>query len=617
MYNVLYDSDDSSKGEDVHSNATKLSSSQNQIVKSRKEPSSESLISTHRSSTVVIPSFEDLSGARADEEMVLSVVYGEDFQRHIGVWGCARFEVNVRPPDIEPARIGCQLTLSVQLGKKYPYIAPVIVLRNVKGLSHPENIDLQKQLNDRANELSVTGSVMMIELVQVAEDYLLEHNSDPTMSAWEKMKAQEELIKAKERNAEEEIDRIMNSIHSQSEIPSPKQSSTHLKVTFREDQGDFTSLPVTLDIERELARQSEAFQTAISTRQQSGTMEKFKENSTGSTNQPGMDSIFDDEDYDYDPDLAISATSSRYETDFVELGVLGRGGGGEVVKVKNRLDRRIYAVKKIILESERGRNAQVAVMQNRKLLREVTTISRMTHINIVRYYQAWVEGGSDASDVAPIAEEEIEDNIDHHEVEKQVDEESDDDSVAGWWANSPQEEMPLSKITRLTSASVSADEGSSRMQDDVHTDNEESDIFSDGSSSDGTENFRASGYMNDVLEQDNAFQSPLLTGLGFQNQMYNNLYDTKKVMISNQISSEVDNEDIWGESSVKIDSKGGKSILYIQMEYCSSTLRELIDNSAMGKLGENEVWRLIRQILEALSYLHRRNVIHRDLVSIS
>ena len=43
---------------------------------------------------------------------------------------------------------------------------------------------------------------------------------------------------------------------------------------------------------------------------------------------------------------------SRYQTDFVELGPLGRGGGGEVVKAINRLDRRIYAIKKILLESE-------------------------------------------------------------------------------------------------------------------------------------------------------------------------------------------------------------------------------------------------------------------------
>jgi hypothetical protein len=48
------------------------------------------------------------------------------------------------------------------------------------------------------------------------------------------------------------------------------------------------------------------------------------------------------------------------------------------------------------LESEQGSGevAKARANLNRKLRREVTTISRMTHKNIVRYYQAWVEGGN-------------------------------------------------------------------------------------------------------------------------------------------------------------------------------------------------------------------------------
>ena len=56
-----------------------------------------------------IPSYEDLSTSRADEETVLQAVYADDFRRHNGVWGCARLEVDVRPPDVERERIGSQL----------------------------------------------------------------------------------------------------------------------------------------------------------------------------------------------------------------------------------------------------------------------------------------------------------------------------------------------------------------------------------------------------------------------------------------------------------------------------------------------------------------------------
>jgi hypothetical protein len=56
-----------------------------------------------------IPAYEDLSTSRADEETVLLAVYGRDFQRNQGVWGTARLEVQVRPPDVDAARIGNQL----------------------------------------------------------------------------------------------------------------------------------------------------------------------------------------------------------------------------------------------------------------------------------------------------------------------------------------------------------------------------------------------------------------------------------------------------------------------------------------------------------------------------
>ena len=59
---------------------------------------------------VVIPSYEDLSVARADEETVLEAVYGDDFTRRDGKGGYAQLSVRVRPPDIERERVGSELT---------------------------------------------------------------------------------------------------------------------------------------------------------------------------------------------------------------------------------------------------------------------------------------------------------------------------------------------------------------------------------------------------------------------------------------------------------------------------------------------------------------------------
>ncbi|KAJ2778926.1 eukaryotic translation initiation factor 2-alpha kinase, partial [Coemansia javaensis] len=81
---------------------------------------------------------------------------------------------------------------------------------------------------------------------------------------------------------------------------------------------------------------------------------------------------------------AVRPTASRYRTDFEEIGFLGKGGFGSVVKARNLIDGRFYAIKKIKLDPLNPEG-------NKKIFREVTTLSRLHHQNVVRYYTTWVE----------------------------------------------------------------------------------------------------------------------------------------------------------------------------------------------------------------------------------
>ncbi|KAI7831059.1 hypothetical protein BX661DRAFT_170235 [Kickxella alabastrina] len=63
--------------------------------------------------------------------------------------------------------------------------------------------------------------------------------------------------------------------------------------------------------------------------------------------------------------------------DFEEIEFLGKGGFGSVVKARNRIDGRYYAIKKIRLDARDTEG-------NKKIFREVTTLSRLHHENVVR-----------------------------------------------------------------------------------------------------------------------------------------------------------------------------------------------------------------------------------------
>ena len=74
--------------------------------------------------------------------------------------------------------------------------------------------------------------------------------------------------------------------------------------------------------------------------------------------------------------------ASRYLNDFEEIGRLGRGGYGEVVKARHRLENQAYAIKKI-------RQASASALN--KVLSEIVVLSQLNHPNVVRYFTAWTE----------------------------------------------------------------------------------------------------------------------------------------------------------------------------------------------------------------------------------
>jgi translation initiation factor 2-alpha kinase 4 len=212
-------------------------------------------------------------------------------------------------------------------------------------------------------------------------------------------------------------------------------------------------------------------------------------------------------------------------------------------------DNRFYAVKKILVDPSKGSSG--------KLLREVQTLSRLHHHNIVRYYQAWFEEAS-SHNMA---------NFNDSEDEEDDSDDSDDDS--------------------------------DDSEDDIlETEPETED--DDGITSPSQADWHCSEASKSMLSISFARGSGV--GMSSSEEDYDDDADDE--------DDDEDDENQDSSHSAQLRRSKGRQMLFIQMEFCeNNTLLDLIRDG----IEIDEAWRLFRQILEGLAYLHSVGVIHRDL----
>lgn len=237
---------------------------------------------------------------------------------------------------------------------------------------------------------------------------------------------------------------------------------------------------------------------------------------------------FDDSDNDDDSDDTPEENNrpiGRYERDFEEIGRLGKGGFGEVVKVRNRMEGTFYAIKKI----------KHRVHKLDSLLSEVLSLARLNHQYIVRYYGTWVEELPE--------EREREDSSDEEDFEENM----------------------------------------------IHS----------------SKSF--------LQSHDNSFQVDFISN-SFDPNITFGTQNTDDLNFEFGSRSDDEDDDTEGTLIQKkyVKPNQQQAMLYIQMEFCeNNTLSNLIEQGLPNNL--NEYWRLFRQLLEAVSYIHGEGFIHRDL----
>ncbi|XP_029040075.2 eIF-2-alpha kinase GCN2 isoform X2 [Osmia bicornis bicornis] len=253
---------------------------------------------------------------------------------------------------------------------------------------------------------------------------------------------------------------------------------------------------------------------------------------------------------------------SRITNEFEILDWLGRGAFGDVLKVKNKLDGGVYAIKRIELNPK---NKQL----NRKITREVKLLSRMNHENVVRYYNSWIESCT----ITNKAEEQSSEKTSSEKKSPNLLNHLGMDDIEKLAPPMQEVEWNVSYKSR-TNATLSAD-----------SDDDNSDASSDSDSDED-----CSFLMQNILKIDSS----------------DNIEFERDTNCQTTISSIREDENGIEETIKEIQ------FMYIQMEFCEkSTLRTAIDGGLYKDL--KRVWRLFREIVEGLAHIHQQGMIHRDL----
>lgn len=279
--------------------------------------------------------------------------------------------------------------------------------------------------------------------------------------------------------------------------------------------------------------------------------------------------------------MEVQKRLSRYYNEFSELQLLGKGAFGAVIKVQNKLDGCYYAVKRI--------QVNPASKQFRRIKGEVTLLSRLNHENIVRYYNAWIErhetpttgaSNSDSSETPSAPERPPRPAAQSMQNKLCLTDNIEDDAPPPVLTSSVEWSTSLE---RSSSAKCSAAH-STDDEDDDDDDDEEADVFGPS-----------------FLPPDSDSESDIIFDNG----------DVSRGSFSQE-------EPSGGKAAATSESSGEKALqktahyLYIQMEYCEkSTLRDTIDQCLYQDA--SRLWRLFREILDGLAYIHEQGMIHRDL----
>lgn len=287
---------------------------------SRFQALADDLSESEHSETITVSGIDliNLRERRQDEIEAVRAIYDDDaaFEEQEQSTGKSRVLVRLRvtaevSAGASPA-LGC--TLVILLGIDYPASTPLSI--KIEEWDSDDDKDVRGPLLDellRAAQ-NLKGEEQLQELFDVARTFLTARAPRDLYGTMQNRLLETAAVEQAERQLEQ------------------SQLAEQLLVEQKEAEERWAS-----ELKRELEMEEEHKRRALVKRR---TVTASPDGSTGGDREDGDDDE-DEEEEDDDPPLSADAAGSRFLSEYRFLKQLGAGGGGKVVKVRNRLDRRL------------------------------------------------------------------------------------------------------------------------------------------------------------------------------------------------------------------------------------------------------------------------------------
>ncbi|XP_011698516.1 PREDICTED: eukaryotic translation initiation factor 2-alpha kinase 1-like isoform X2 [Wasmannia auropunctata] len=270
----------------------------------------------------------------------------------------------------------------------------------------------------------------------------------------------------------------------------------------------------------------------------------------------------------------------RYHEEFHEICFIARGGFGKVYKAQHRLDGIEYAIKKITMPVDHMETIQTQ-------LKEVRTLAKLNHTNIVSYNAAWIEPKFPSPSASTSPDRKSSHRSKYHQPVSKYNSQTIDDLFKS------EKDTREKKICENTGDSSSAI--SIRFEEVNSLDNAIKERITEDSN----------------IEESTDESS--LDVISFQKSK-NKSKSTDETITDTDTSSSYSCEESSSQKVCTYTSTENRPyvILYIQMALCEQTLEKWL-HGKISATPEPMVRAIFQQIVSGVNYIHSQDIIHHDI----